>query len=159
MACFVRRDLLNEPRVDAEIDATEPEVSPFPIEKFQYKLLFENDFPVNEDVRSTEEVIMDSVEYFFNRFLYKFDEDFYYNVDRDRYEFPLRHVFDCVHEAPEYEELKSIVITKYCIEEGDIVIVPVPVDDDSGRDLEDSGDGVDDASAYCGETEAPSEVW
>lgn len=106
-------------------------VSPFPVEKFEYKLLFKNDFPIHTDHRTEEEMIMDNVVYFFNRFIYKYDEEFYYNPDRDRYEFPLNDIFNHVAVAPDYGELKQIVIKKYQIEENDIVVVAVPVSDDS----------------------------
>lgn len=133
MACFVRRDLLSDQLPNIETDEMEAEVSPFPVEKFEYKLLFKNDFPVDEDKRSVEEIILHDVEYFFARFTYKFDEDFYYSMERDRYEFPMQQIFECVFTAPDYDELKSIVATKYCVEENDIVVVPVPVEDSSSE--------------------------
>lgn len=119
-------------------DGAEPEVSPFPVEKFEYKRLFQNDFPIHVDSRTEDEIIMDNVNYFFNRFIYKFDEDFYYSLDRDRYEFPLQQIFECVHDAPDYEQLKQIVSQKHVVDENDIVIVPVPDDKDSSSDFEGS---------------------
>lgn len=140
MACFVRRDLLDEPSVDTvtATNSTDTNECPFPIEKFNYKLLFENEFPIDEDKRTVEEVIMDNVVHFFNRFTYKFDEEFFYNYERDRYEFPMQQIYECVHEAPDYEQLKNIVMKKYRIEENDIVIVPVPVDDASNSEFDGS---------------------
>lgn len=159
MACFVRRDLLNEPQFDAEDNSAEPEVSPFPVEKFQYKLLFQNEFPINEDCRTTEEIIMNTAEYFFNRFIYKFDEEFFYNMERDRYEFPMQEIYECVHDAPEYDELKNVLATKYCIEENDIVIVPAPVDEYSSSEAEGLGDEGNDTGNYCDENTAGDDIW
>lgn len=159
MACFVRRDLLNEPQFVAETDTTEPEVSPFPVEKFEYRLLFQNEFPISQDIRTNEEIIMDNVEYFFNRFIYKFDDEYYYNMDRDRYEFPLQQIYECVHEAPDYDELKRVVISKYCIEANDIVIVPVPNDEYSSSDCEGSDVEHNDIRNECKEANAGDDTW
>lgn len=159
MACFVRRDLLNEPPLVAENNTAEPDVSPFPVEKFEYKLLFQNEFPLNEDSRTNDEIIMDNVEYFFNRFIYKFDEDFYYNMERDRYEFPLQEIYECVHEAPDYDELKSVVMKRYRIEENDSVIVPIPVDHSSSSDFEESELELNDIRNDCIETKAEDDAW
>lgn len=156
MACFVRQDILNEPQIDAMNDAAEPDVSPFPVEKFEYKRLFQNDFPIHVDSRTEEEIIMDNVTYFFNRFIYKFDEDFYYSLDRDRYEFPLQQIFECVHDAPDYDQLKTIVTQNYLVDENDVVVVPVPDDNDSSSDFEGSDNN---ESSGCHTKNADDIAW
>lgn len=154
MACFVRRDLLNEQLGDSESGTVEADESPFPVDKFEYKLMFTNEFPImiDDDSRTEEEIIMDNVESFFNRFIYRFDEEFYFNVDRDRYEFPLQQIYECVYNAPDIDQLRKVLMGKYHIGEDDIVIVPIPEDMDSSSEsdaseLEQNGDNLEHSDA------------
>lgn len=132
IACFVHRDLLTEDSDgDQHLNAKEEDKIklielnlPYPIEKFEYKLLFKYDFPINVDDRSQEKIILDSVEYFINR--YRYAEDIYFNFERDLYEIPVNDIYQCVPETSEIDELRRILLKEFTINQNDCVEVQRP---------------------------------
>ncbi|XP_031639577.1 small RNA 2'-O-methyltransferase [Contarinia nasturtii] len=130
-AIFVRKDmleLLNEDTPDGiapPLVVTDSEVV-FPIEKFDYKLLFSKKFPYDEDDRSYEEKIIDDVHYFINRNL-----DTYLNEERNICEFPITEIFHCVRDVANIDELRTIIRAEFVVNENDCVEKALPENDDS----------------------------
>lgn len=131
MALFVRLDmvkLLKSPDTHAEaaeqsVDESDTEVV-FPIEKFKYELLFHKEFPYDQDSRSLEEKILDDVKYFINRHLY--DDDPYYDYEKNICEFPIEDIFRFVHDASDLDEMRKIIRKEFVINDKDCVEQTLP---------------------------------
>lgn len=128
MATFVRKDMLqflnkdvtnNEATPSISLIEIDPDVI-FPIEKYNYKLLFSKIFPYDQDARTNEEKIMDDAKYFINRHLY--DDDGYFNDEKNICEFPVIEIFQCVHEAADLNEFRTILCKEFVINENDCVV-------------------------------------
>lgn len=145
MATFVRKDilqLLNNYDASDEgtvADGSDTEVV-FPIEKFEYRLLFSNEFPYDQDVRTVEEKILDDVKYFINRHLY--DDDPYFDYEKNICEFPIEHIFRFVHDSSDLNEMRTIIRKEFVINEKDCVEHKLP--EESDFEFDDHDDDKDD---------------
>lgn len=149
MAIFVRLDmlqLLNSVDTPAEaeqsIDESDTEVV-FPIEKFEYELLFHKEFPYDQDSRSLEEKILDDVKYFINRHLY--DDDPYFDYEKNICEFPVEDIFRYVHDASDLDELRKIIRKEFVINDKDCIEHKLPQQSGSEYSDYNSDDDKDEA--------------
>lgn len=136
MATFVRKDMLQllngydaPDEFTPSTDESQPDEVVFPIEKFQYELLFSKEFPYNQDARSVEEKIIDDVKYFMNRHLY--EDDQYFVEDKNIFHFPVKDIFLHVHEASDLDEMRAIIRKEFVINEQDCVEHELPIESDS----------------------------
>lgn len=139
VAIFVRNDILQSSidettEISSSLLEADSEVI-FPVEKFDYKLLFRKEFPYDNDKRTTEEKILDDVHYYINRNL-----DTYLNEDTNISEIPITEIFRCVRDATDIDELRTIIRTKFVINENDCIESAVQYDEisDYGDDEIDS---------------------
>lgn len=149
MATFVRNDMLQflndldaPDKVTQSVDESDTEVV-FPIEKFEYKLLYSKDFPYDQDARTKEEKILDDVKYFINRHLY--DEDPYFDSEKNICEFPVEEIFRFVHDASDLDEMRKIIRKEFVINDKDCVEHKLPEESDAefsdyDNDYEDKDD-------------------
>lgn len=137
MVCFVRKDMLHilQNSDDASkdlssicLDQTDSEVV-FPLEKFNYELLYSKPFPFDQETRTTDERILDDVKYFINRHLYV--DDPFFDEDKNTFEFPVESIFHFVHDATDTNELRTIIRKEFVINENDCVVHDLPQSSDS----------------------------
>lgn len=160
IALFIRSDLLHE---RSEMNAAENncQISPFPVEKFPYKLIFQYEFPVHVETRTPDEIALEKINMFFNTYLFRYDEEYYYNYEKDLYEFPLATIrYVAFHDAIETDEIKRILTGKYTIK-NDVVEVPI-VDEErySGNseiDFDESSNHIDEL--VMTELQSDEEIW
>lgn len=137
MVCFVRKDLLeilhNDPAT-VSLEQMDPEVV-FPVEKFNYELLFSKPFPFHVDARSTDEKILDAVKYFINRHLYT--DDPFFDEEKNIFEFPVESIFHFVHDVADTNELRTIIRKEFVINENDCVVHNLPESSDSELEYSD----------------------
>lgn len=129
IVCFVRRDLIEE-NAPISFDGRNDDDSYHLIEKFKYESVCCHDYPVFEELRTREEIIHDEAKSFFNRYIYLYDEEFYYNYDRDLYEFPLAAVHGSMNTDHSLEELRDVLKQHYTVSDADVIELPGPNEDD-----------------------------
>lgn len=116
LACFVRKDLLGLDTV------TVPDTDVlYPLEKYEYKQLFEYTYPMNVDNRSRTDRMMDDSKYFIHR--NSNEDEKYYNSETDRFAFPLGDIFQFVQDAASEMELRDILCKEFQIDENNCVVV------------------------------------
>lgn len=131
MACFVRKDMLSyltkntsTDQIQMTPDAERDSDVIFPIEKFPYNKLFTKDFPYDQDCRSREEKILDDVKYYLHRHLSV--DDPYFNENQDNFEFPIKDIYNFVHDVTDLNELRTIVRKEFEINERDCIAQNLP---------------------------------
>lgn len=141
IACFVRLDIIDSCTLsfDGKNDETSFDLN----EKFNYRSICCHDYPVYEELRSKEEIILHEAQYFFERYIYLYDEEFYYNFDRNLYEFPLQKIYEWIKMADDINELKEILLKNYKISENDLIEVPCPENDESNEEIPSNDDDND----------------
>lgn len=144
MVCFVRKDILqilldkdsSEDLPSLSINRPNCEVV-FPIEKFNYELLFSKVFPYSEETRTMEERILDDVKYFINRHLY--EDDPFFDEEKNIFQFPIETIFSFVHDATDTNELRAIIRKEFVINDNDCVEHNMPEPSDSEQSNSDDG--------------------
>lgn len=115
-ACFVRKDLLGLETI------TVPDTDVlYPLDKYEYKQLFEYIFPMDVDNRSRTDRIMDDSKYFIHR--NSNEDEQYYNSETDQYLFPLEDIYQFVQDAANEMELREILLEQFRIDENNCVVV------------------------------------
>lgn len=132
MVTFARIDMIklleNESIDILTFDRSNSDVE-FPIDKFNYQLLFRKEFPFHNDCRTTGEKIMDDVKYFINR--HSYEDDGYYDYEKDLCIFPIEAIFQCVHDAADLDQMRTIILKEFVINAQDCVEYKLPVETQS----------------------------
>lgn len=133
LACFVHQNALDENTIAISgtgLDHIDESAMPIYETIYNYRELHKHSYPFSIELRSQHEIILDEVKYFINRYTYTFD--YYFNSEKNIYEFPLKHVYNAIKEAPDIDELRDILRDdEYNISSDDNIIVQPP---DSSND-------------------------
>lgn len=136
IACFIRKDIANESVVVAtevqeasDNDLPSNQTEPLYETIYNYQMIKEYQFPFNIELRTPNEIILDEVKYYFDRYLYLYDD--YFDYETNLYEFPLNDVYVAIKEAPDINELRDIIRENFSITADDIIRMSPPEDDQS----------------------------
>lgn len=128
LACFVHQNALDENTITIAgtgLDHIDETAMPVYETIYSYRELHKYDYPFEIELRTEHEIILDEVKYFINRYLNSFE--YYFNHEKNLYEFPLKDLYNSIKEAPDIDELRAILLDdEYKISSDDKITVEPP---------------------------------
>lgn len=141
------KDEIPETVSDEQKTTSIDSIALYPISKYEYKFLFKFEYPFHVENRTQDEIIVDEANYFINRNLYEHIS--YYNYERDMFEFPVEDVYRAINEAPDIDELRSLLRKHFHINNKDEIEIKRSEESESDdeydyteQDSAQAGDGV-----------------